>query len=67
MAGGYERDKFFGQARNDKVLTADSRVKYLLNRHGAISLYHRYTERNSDIPTFSFDKHQVGINVTAQF
>ncbi|WP_082512694.1 outer membrane beta-barrel protein [Afipia sp. Root123D2] len=67
VAGGYERDKFFGQARNDKVLTADSRIKYLLNRHGAISLYHRYTERNSDIPTFSFDKHQVGINVTAQF
>ena len=40
---------------------------YLLNRFGSISLYHQYTNRNSDIPTFSFDKHQVGINVTAQF
>ena len=30
-------------------------------------LYHRYTERDSDIPAFSYDKHLVGINVTAQF
>jgi hypothetical protein len=38
-----------------------------MNRFGAVSLFHRYTQRNSNIPTFSFDKHQVGINVTAQF
>lgn len=67
ILGGYEKDKFFGQSRRDNVITADSRIKYLLNRYGAISLYHRYTERNSDIPVFSYDKHQVGINVTAQF
>lgn len=67
LAGGYENDRFFGQQRKDKVITSDARIKYLLNRYGAISLFHRYTERNSDIPAFSFDKHQVGINVTAQF
>jgi hypothetical protein len=67
LAAGYENDHFFGQPRTDKVTTTDSRIKYLINRYGAISLFHRFTERNSDIPTFSYDKHQVGINVTAQF
>ncbi len=67
LAGGYENDRFFGQPRTDKVTTTDARIKYLINRYGAISLFHRYSERNSNIPTFSYDKHQVGINVTAQF
>ena len=67
LAAGYENDRFFGQPRTDKVTTTDARIKYLINRFGAISLFHRYSERNSNIPTFSYDKHQVGINVTAQF
>jgi hypothetical protein len=67
LNGGYETDRFFGQSRKDHVTTTDASIKYLLNRFGAISLYHRYTDRNSDIPAFSYDKHQVGINVTAQF
>lgn len=67
VRGGYEKDRFFGQTRSDAVITADARVKYMMNRFGAVSLFHRYTQRNSNIPTFSFDKHQVGINVTAQF
>ena len=66
-AAGYETDKFFGMARKDRVTSTDASIKYVLNRFGAISLYHRYTDRNSDIPMFSFDKHQVGINVTAQY
>lgn len=67
LAGGYENDRFFGQTRKDTVMTSDARIKYLMNRYGSISIFHRYTDRNSDIPAFSFDKHQVGINVTAQF
>jgi hypothetical protein len=67
LGGGYESDRFFGQVRKDHVTTSDASIKYLLNRFGAISLFHRYAARNSDIPAFSFDKHQVGINVTAQF
>ena len=66
LAGGYENDSFFGQQRKDRVITSDARLKYLMNRYSAISVFHRYTERNSDVPAFSFDKHQVGINVTAQ-
>jgi len=67
LAGAYEIDRFFGQARKDRVTTTNASVKYLMNRFSAISAYHRYTSRDSDIPTFSYDKHQVGLNVTAQF
>ena len=67
LDGGYENDQFFGQLREDHVVTTDASIKYLLNRFGAISLFYRYTSRNSDIPAFSYDKDQVGINVTAQF
>ena len=65
--GGYETDSFFGQQRKDRVITTDARVKYLVNRFAVISVFHQYTDRNSDIPAFSYDKQQVGINVTAQF
>ncbi len=67
VGSGYEIEHFFGQIRKDRVLTTDATLKYKLNRFGAVSFYHRYTARDSDIPIFTFDKHQVGINVTAQF
>jgi hypothetical protein len=67
LGGGYENDKFFGQLRKDNVLTSDTRVKYLVNRFSAVSAYYRYTKRDSDIPVYSYDKHLVGMNVTAQF
>ncbi len=67
LAGGYENDRFFGQTRKDNVITSDTRVKYLMNRFSAVSAYYRYTRRDSDTPVFSFDKHLVGLNVTAQF
>jgi hypothetical protein len=65
--GASETDRFFGQVRKDHVLTTDERIKYMLNRFGSIAIYHQYTNRDSDIPVYSYDKHQVGINVTAQF
>lgn len=67
LAGGYENDRFFGQLRRDRVVTSDTRIKYLMNRFAAVSAYYRYTKRDSDLPVFSFDKHLVGLNVTAQF
>jgi hypothetical protein len=67
LAGGYEIDRFFGEVRKDDVITADARVKYLLNRFSSVSAYYRYTARDSDIAAFSYDKHLVGLNVTAQF
>ena len=67
LAAGYEKDRFFGQLRKDNVATSDARVKYLLNRFSSISAYYQFTARSSDVPVFNFDKHRVGMNVTAQF
>lgn len=67
LTGGYEDDQFFGQLRKDHVISTDASVKYVLNRFGTISLFDIYTARDSNTPTFSYDKNQVGINVTAQF
>ena len=67
VAGSIEKDKFHGQPRNDQVNTVDARIKYLPNRFGSISLFHRFTERDSNIPTYSYQKHLVGFNATAQF
>jgi hypothetical protein len=67
VAGGYETDRFYGQLRKDDVISTDARVKYMFNRFAAVSLYHQYIQRNSNISTFSYDKNVVGINVTAQF
>ncbi|MCA6106557.1 outer membrane beta-barrel protein [Bradyrhizobium cenepequi] len=67
LAGAYESDRFFGQVRKDQVTTSDARVKYLLNRFAAIAVYYRFTSRESNVSTFSYDKHLVGLNVTTQF
>jgi hypothetical protein len=67
VAGGYEKDSFHGQPRKDQVSTIDSRIKYLPNSYGSITLFHKYIERNSNVSTFSYDKHLVGFNATAQF
>jgi hypothetical protein len=65
--GAYERERFFGQSRTDRVLVLGAQLKYLMNRFSYITLEHKYFQRDSSIPIFSFDKQQVSINVTAQF
>jgi hypothetical protein len=67
LAGNYENDKFFGSVRDDDVYASYSELKYLLNRTFTVSLRHRYLIRNSSDPTASYDKHEVGLNVTATF
>jgi hypothetical protein len=67
VAGGYEVDRFFGQVRKDDVTTAEAGIKYVLSRYGSVGGFYRYTMRDSDVPVFSYDKSQVGINVTAQY
>jgi hypothetical protein len=66
-AATYEKDRFFGQDRTDNVYFVDTQLKYLLNKVGSISIWHRYLLRDSNSPGISFDKHQVGINASARF
>jgi hypothetical protein len=63
----YENDRFHGLARNDNVYASYAELRYLINRYFTISLRHSYTQRDSSIPIDSYSKHQVGLNVTAQF
>jgi hypothetical protein len=67
VAGTYEKDRFFGQPREDTVYATTAEIKYLLNRVGSISLRHRYLDRDSNVPQASYSKHEVGIHVTAQY
>ncbi|HEX5210696.1 MAG TPA: outer membrane beta-barrel protein [Pseudolabrys sp.] len=66
-AATYEKDRFFGVDRSDNVYFVDTRLKYLLNKFGTISIWHRYLLRDSSSPGVSFDKHQVGIDASARF
>ena len=66
-SGMYENDKFVGQLRDDNVYTTRAEVKYLLNRFSSFSLRHNYTQRDSNIPTNSYDRHEVSVHVTARF
>lgn len=66
-AASYENDSFKGQDRTDNVYALDTQVKYLLNNVVSLGLTYRYLRRDSNIPDFSFDKHQVGINAAARF
>jgi hypothetical protein len=67
VIGAYELEKFYDQARIDQVTSFGSQLKYLLSKYGYVTLEHRFIRRDSNIPSDSFDKNQVMINVTAQF
>ena len=63
----YERYKFFGQLRNDAVFSTLTELTYKLNRYSTVSLQHQYFRRDSDAPSASYDKHEVGLNVTTRY
>lgn len=67
VAGTYERDKFFGQARNDDVFSTLTELKFMVNRYSSISLQHQYFRRESSTSSSSYDKHEVGLNVTTRY
>jgi len=65
--GSYENDKFVGQDRQDNVYSTVLSVQYLLNRFSSIGLDYKYVNRKSNLTTATYDKHEVGLNVTAHF
>ena len=67
VAGTFEHDKFFGETRDDDVFSTLSELKFLINRYSYISLQHQYFRRDSSTLSSSYDKHLVGLNVTARY
>jgi hypothetical protein len=63
----YETDKFIGQVRDDDLIITRAEFRYLPNQFNSITLRHNYIQRDSNIPTISYDKHEVSINVTTRF
>jgi hypothetical protein len=64
---GYENDKFIGQDRRDNVYSATASLRYLLNRYGSVELKYRYVNRDSSVESAIYDKHEIGVDVTAHF
>jgi hypothetical protein len=66
-AGTYEKETFKGQDRLDNLYAADAKLTYLMGNITSLSFWYRFTRRDSNLPNFSFDKQQVGINAAARF
>lgn len=65
--GSYEKDRFYGQTRQDNVYAATAALSYLLSRFGSVSLQYKYVNRDSNLPSAIFDKHEIGIDATVHF
>lgn len=65
--GSYENDKFVGQDRSDNVYAATMNVQYLLNRFNSVGLRYKYVNRDSNVSSAVYDKHEIGLDVTARF
>jgi hypothetical protein len=62
----YIRQDFNDPGRRDDVVKATAGIDYLMNRYLRLGARYEFTDRNSSIPAFSFDRHVVMFNATAQ-
>jgi len=63
----WKNEDFIGTSRNDDVMKASAGVEYLMNRHLSTGVRYDFISRDSTIPVYTFDKHVVMFNVTAQY
>lgn len=64
---GLSHENFTGTGREDNVLGVDARIDYTPNPYFRAGLSYLYTDRDSNIDDFSFDRHRVMLNVTASY
>ena len=64
--GSFKQEDFQDSPRKDDVTRWSVGIDYALNRHLSIGARYDFVSRDSTIPTYSFDKHVVMFNVTAQ-
>ena len=62
----FTQQDFNDPGRRDDLLKASAGIEYLMNRHLRLNAHYEYTDRNSSLPAFSFDRHMVMFNATAQ-
>jgi len=64
--GSFKQEDFQDSPRKDDVTRWTAGIDYALTRHLRIGARYDYIQRDSTIPIYSFDKHMVMFNVTAQ-
>ena len=62
----YTSEEFTG-ARDDDVFQFGTKIDYMMNAYCSFGVRYSYFERNSNNVDFSFDRHLVMLNVTAQY
>ncbi len=58
---------FRGTPRKDDLLRFSSGVDYFANRFARVGLHYDFIDRQSNIPTYSFNEHVMRVNVKAQY
>ena len=64
--GSFKQEEFQDTVRRDDITRWSAGVDYLLNRHLRVGARYDFVSRDSTIPIYTFDKHVVMFNVTAQ-
>ena len=62
----YVREDFIGAVRRDNYLRLSAGADYVMNRAIRFGVRYDYIDRESTLPSFTFDNHVVMFNVTAQ-
>lgn len=63
----FRNEEFSGMPRTDDVTRVSAGVDYLMNRNLTTGIRYDFISRDSTVPVFTFDKHVVMFNVTAQY
>ncbi|WP_170936951.1 MULTISPECIES: outer membrane beta-barrel protein [Rhodomicrobium] len=67
LRGSFTDEDFSGSDRRDDVLQLGAGIDYSLNRNLNFGLDYSYYDRDSTLSEFSFSRHVVMVNVTAQY
>jgi hypothetical protein len=67
VEASYTSEEFSGSTREDDTFQIGTQIDYMMNTYCSIGFIYSYFERNSNNIDFSFDRHLVMLNVTAQY
>ena len=67
VEASYTGEEFSGSNRQDDIFHIGTQIDYMMNAYCSFGLKYSYFERNSNNVDFSFDRHLVMLNVTAQY
>lgn len=67
VEASYTSEEFSGSNREDDIFHVRTQIDYMMNSYCSFGLKYSYFDRNSNNVDFSFDRHLVMLNVTAQY